>query len=59
MGFTINKEITTVLSYEDVALIAVAIGWYNEQCKDKKDDVVLHGIKLVNRLGVELYDCEQ
>lgn len=37
MGFTINETIKTELHYKDVALIAVAMGIYQEQYKDVAD----------------------
>ena len=60
MGFTINKEITTKLHYKDVALIAVAMGIYQETYKETADKDILDRMKkLVDRLGREMYDCEQ
>lgn len=34
MGFTINKEIKTILTYKDIALIAVAMGRYCDELGD-------------------------
>jgi len=60
MGFTINKEITTKLEYQDIALIAVAMGIYQENYKETADKDILDRMKnLVDRLGREMYDCEQ
>ena len=60
MGFTINETINTNLHYKDVALIAVALGLYQEQYKDTANPEILERAKnLVNRLGYEMYDCEQ
>lgn len=54
MGFTINKEIKTILTYKDIALIAVAMGRYCDELGDKKDDNVTHAKSLVDRLGREM-----
>jgi hypothetical protein len=61
MSFTINKEITTKLDYKEIACISSAIYVYQEACKDGNGDKEILDImtRLVNRLGVELYNCEQ
>lgn len=57
MGFTINETITTELHYKDVALIAVAMGLYQDQYKETSDKDVLERMRrLVNRLGKEVYN---
>ena len=57
MGFTINEEITTKLTYKDIALIAVALGMYQEQINGiGKDRMKKHARDLVNRLGWEMAD---
>ena len=57
MGFNINETIKTELHYKDIALIAVALGEYQDRCKDEK--FIKHARDLVNRLGREMYDCPQ
>ena len=60
MGFNINETITTELHYKDVTLIAVALGDYQERCKDHGDSEILKRAKdLVNRLGREIADCPE
>ena len=60
MGFTINETIDTKLHYKDIALIAVALGLYQEKYKDTANPETLQRAKnLVDRLGYEMYDCEQ
>lgn len=60
MGFDINETITTELHYMDIALIAVALGEYQRQHKDTANPEILERAKnLVDRLGYEMYDCEQ
>lgn len=57
MGFTINEKITIELHYKDIALIAVAMGLYQEQYKNSADKDILERMKrLVNRLGNEMYN---
>lgn len=59
MGFDINPEITTVLTYKDVALIVVALGAYQKTCDGPRDtDRLEHARDLTNRLGRELYDVK-
>jgi len=60
MGFNINEEITTKLHHKDIALIAVAMGMYQEKYKDTaKKDVLERMRRLVDRLGREMADCPQ
>ena len=61
MGFTINKEITTKLHYKDIACICSAVYVYQESCKNSSGDkeILDRMKKLVDRLGREMYDCEQ
>ena len=60
MGFNINETITTKLHYKDIALIAVAMGMYQEQYKDTADKDILDRMKkLVDRLGHEMANCPQ
>ena len=55
----INETIKTELHYKDIALIAVALGDYQRNYKDTADPEVLkQASSLVNRLGAEMYDCE-
>jgi hypothetical protein len=58
MGFNINKEITTKLTWEDVALLSVCLGNYISEVEGG-DEVKSHAIRLQNRLGNELYNCKQ
>lgn len=51
---TINEKINTTLTYQDTALIAVALGMYQDQIKNNKDDMYVHASNLVNRLGNEM-----
>ena len=60
MGFNINETVTTKLHYEDIALIAVAMGIYQDQYKDTADKDTLDRMrKLVDRLGHEMANCPQ
>ena len=59
MGFDINEEITTVLHYKDIALIAVAFGMYQENFPSASKDVRERMTKLVNRLGNEMVKCNE
>lgn len=60
MGFTINETIKTELHYKDIALIAVAMGIYQERYKNTADKEVLDRMRdLVNRLGKEMANCPQ
>jgi len=60
MGFTINEEITTRLHYKDIALIAVAMGIYQDLYKNTADKDILDRMRnLVNRLGEEVANCPQ
>lgn len=60
MGFDINETITTKLHYKDIALIAVAIGNYQEQYgKDIDEELLQRMINLVNRLGEEVYNTSK
>ena len=60
MGYSINETINTELHYNDIALIAVAMGEYQGRYKDTADKKVLDRMKrLVNRLGKEMADCPQ
>jgi len=55
----INTEIKTTLHYKDVALIAVALGMYQDNFKHAADKEVLSRARnLVNRLGAEMADCK-
>lgn len=55
MGFTINETIITKLHYNDIALIAVAMGEYQRIYKDTADvEVLQRMVRLVDRLGVEM-----
>jgi hypothetical protein len=55
----INETIKTELNYKDIALIAVALGDYQRNYKDTASpDVLKHAVNLVNRLGAEMYNCE-
>lgn len=56
MGFNINTEITTKLSMEDVALITSNLSNFIEH---SEGNVKSHAIRLINRLGEELYNCPQ
>lgn len=56
MGVTINEKIKTELDYQDVCLIAVAFGMYQEKFKKTAEKDVLQRMeRLVNRLGQEMY----
>ena len=60
MGFNINKIIVTELHYEDIALIAVALGDYQRNYKDTAEpEILIQAARLINRLGTEMYDCKQ
>ena len=59
MSFNINEYITTKLHYKDIALIAVAIGDYQERHKDADKEVLQRMTNLVNRLGSEMYNCPE
>lgn len=55
---SINEEITTKLHYKDIALIAVAMGIYQEKYKrTASKDVLIRMERLVNRLGEEMANC--
>jgi dissimilatory sulfite reductase (desulfoviridin) alpha/beta subunit len=55
---TINETIKTELHYKDIALIVVAIGEYQRLYKETAEKEVLQRMaSLVNRLGVEMYNC--
>ena len=58
MGFNINKETTTKLTWEDVALLSVCLGDYIYRIEGASDNKK-HVIKLMNRLGSELHNCKQ
>lgn len=59
MGMTINSEIKTKLTCEDIALIAVALGMYQDTINNVdgkgKEKQLQHAKNLCNRLGSELY----
>ena len=60
MGFNINEKIKTELHYKDIALIAVALGDYQKRYKDSaKPEILKRAKDLVNRLGIEMYDCPE
>jgi predicted SpoU family rRNA methylase len=60
MGFDLNENITTVLNWKEVSLIAVAIGEYQRlYSEDSDEDVMKTMSNLVNRLGTELSNCKQ
>jgi len=59
MGFGINKEITTKLYYEDISLIAVAFGLYQENYKDAPKDILDRMKRLVDRLGIEMGNTDK
>ena len=60
MGFDLNENITTVLNWKEVSLIAVAIGEYQRlYSEDADEDVMKTMSNLVNRLGTELSNCKQ
>lgn len=52
---TINEEILTRLNVKEIAYLAVAVGFYTDKIKNKKDDVRIDLNKLISRLGDELY----
>lgn len=54
MGFTINEEIRTILTYQDIALITVVMGMYQDRVGDSKDKQSTHARHLVSRLGREM-----
>lgn len=55
MGFDINAEIKTTLTYKDVALIASMAYIYQQKANKSKDsEVYKHSVDLVNRLGAEI-----
>ena len=56
MSFTINEKITTELTWEEIALIAVACGNYLEKYKNADKKQIKTMTNLVNRLGVEMYN---
>lgn len=56
MGFDINSEILTKLDYKEVALIAVAMGNYQENFGGMNKELLNRSRNLVNRLGNEMYD---
>ena len=58
MGFDINSKIVTELTYEDVAIIATALGFFQEGIRDKNNDISQHATRLCNRLGKELYNVQ-
>lgn len=55
----INGTIITKLDYKDIALIAVALGMYQDAIKDSMNqnsiDMRRHARSLVDRLGNEMY----
>ena len=58
MGFNINEIITTKLHCKEIVLIAVAMGEYQRLYKDTANKETLQEMAhLVNRLGVEMYNC--
>ena len=60
MSCTINEKIVTELHYKDVALIAVAMGIYQNLYKDIADKEILNRMRnLVDRLGNEIGNCPQ
>lgn len=60
MGFDLNENITTVLNWKEVSLIAVAIGEYQRlYSEDADEDVIKTMTNLVNRLGTELSNYKQ
>ena len=57
MGFTINETITTKLHYKDIALIATAMGEYQQLYKETANKEILQRMtRLVDRLGEEMYN---
>lgn len=57
MRFAINEKITTELNWEEIALIAVVFGEYQERYEQSEGKEVLKTMSsLVNRLGRELYN---
>ena len=55
----INENIKTELNYKDIALIVVALGDYQRNYKDTANpDILKQAAKLVDRLGAEMYNCE-
>ena len=57
MGFTINEKITTELTWEEISLIAVVFGEYQERYEQSAGKEVLKTMSsLVNRLGREMYN---
>jgi len=54
MGVSINSEIKTKLTYQEIALLAVAVGNYVDVIKDD-EELVKKFNKLINRLGNEMY----
>lgn len=60
MGFNINEEITTTLHFKDIALIAAAFHSYKKHYgKNLDEETKIRINRLVDRLGLELYDCPQ
>ena len=57
---TINETIKTKLHYKEISLIAVACGEYQRLHKETADKEVLAEMRrLVDRLGSEMYDCDE
>ena len=54
MSVSINSEIKTKLTYQEIALLAVAVGNYVDVIKDD-EELVKEFNKLINRLGNEMY----
>ena len=55
----INETIYTKLNFKDIALIAVALGEYQERCAKTGDPETLNrAANLVNRLGNEMANTE-
>jgi len=58
MSFDINSKIVTELTHEDVAIIATALGFFQEGIRDKNNDISQHATRLCNRLGDELHNVQ-
>lgn len=55
MGFNINEYTTVKLHYKDIALIAVALGKYQQDFSQTADKGILeHAERLTNMLGNEM-----
>jgi hypothetical protein len=61
MGFNINEEITIKLNYKDIALITVAMSYYEREfwSKSCNEEVLNRAKNLIHRIGEELYNCPQ